>query len=162
MYFSSVLFHRLFPLKYVYMYSISLMEQENYNFLRCSEKSNFKKKMSTGVILKKSQGSSKEYVRITHKVLNNEKHFLKVRIFFFLYLQNYLDQLSFPTFHHVYSNSKELSYLSWQVGSLTGKLLNISSRKCSCEIKLSRTNFCEISHTCFCGFNVTRKFHGIR
>ena len=37
------------------MHSLSLMQQGNYNFLECSEKSNFKEKISARVIPKKTK-----------------------------------------------------------------------------------------------------------
>ena len=46
-------------------------------FLGCSEKSNFKQKMSTRVIKKKIKSSSTEYVRSSLDILTNEKHFPK-------------------------------------------------------------------------------------
>ena len=83
-------------MEYIFTYSISLMQQENFNFLGCSEKSNFKQKMSTTVIEKKIKSLSKEYVRNALEILINEKHFPKIishwRVLFYL---TSLDKISF-------------------------------------------------------------------
>ena len=54
-------FFCLFLLEYVFTHSISLMLQGNHNFLRCSEKSNFKQKISTRVVPEKTKSLWKEY-----------------------------------------------------------------------------------------------------
>ena len=48
--FSLLSFHCLFLLEYVFIYSVSLMKQGNYNFLGCSGNPSFKQKISTKVI----------------------------------------------------------------------------------------------------------------
>ena len=50
----------------------------SYDFLGCSEKSNFKQKMSTGVIKKQIKSSSNKYVRDAREILTNEDHFPKI------------------------------------------------------------------------------------
>ena len=59
--FSLLSFHCLFLLEYVFIYSVSLMKQGNYNFLGCSGNPSFKQKISTKVIWKKITSSLKEY-----------------------------------------------------------------------------------------------------
>ena len=75
--FSLYLFH-LFSLEYVFMYSISLVQSGNHNFLECSEKLNLNQKMCARVIQKKIKSSLKEYVGNALEILTNEKHFPKV------------------------------------------------------------------------------------
>ena len=52
MYFFLYLFHPQSHFKFVFTFSISLMQQGDYDFLGCGQKSNFKQKMSTRVIQK--------------------------------------------------------------------------------------------------------------
>ena len=82
------------------------MQQGNYNFLGCSEKSNFTQKVSDRVILKKIKNSSKKMLG-THLNLDHKKPFSKKlynnrRV----YSQNYREQLSLATLRRVHSNSK--------------------------------------------------------
>ena len=67
------------------------MQEENYNILRISDKSNLRKKISTSVIWKKIKSSSKGYVRNALEILTNEKNFSKSII---------QQELLFTTFFH--------------------------------------------------------------
>ena len=66
-----------FFLEYVFTYNICWIQQGNYTFLGCSEKSNFKEKIPARVIQKKIKNSSKELVRDAFEILTNEKNFPK-------------------------------------------------------------------------------------
>ena len=89
-----------------------------YVFLWCSEKSNFKQKISTRVNQKNIISLWKEYdawrwfkfwpiKNIFRKLKANASLFIAC-------LQNYRKWLSFATFRRVRSNSKGVFYFSWQ------------------------------------------------
>ena len=68
MYFSLLLLHHLFPLKYVFTHIISLVQQGNYDWILI--------KVSTRVIQKNTKSQSKEYVvRKAFKVFMTEQYF---------------------------------------------------------------------------------------
>ena len=76
MYFSLFLFHRLFPLEYVFSYNISLMQQGKYSFNGCSEKSNLKYLLE--LFKRRSKVHQKNNVWNVLEILTNGKHFPKV------------------------------------------------------------------------------------
>ena len=78
------------------------MQPKDYIFFGCSEKSNFKQKMSARVTQNKIKNSSKEYVRNALKILTNYEPIAD-----FVYKITKIN-CHFASFRRVHSNSKEM------------------------------------------------------
>ena len=127
--FFSWLFHLWFPLKFLFTYSLSLMQQ--------------KKTWNNEYLLELIKRRSKVQKYISHVnvlwTLTEEKIFQKLQgnySFIMTCLQIYCEQSSLKTFLQVHSISKEVSYLPWQ-----NKSPNL---KTTCHIK--QTFFLWIRH----------------
>ena len=125
--FFSWLFHLWFPLKFLFTYSLSLMQQ--------------KKTWNNEYLLELIKRRSKVQKYISHV---NVQKLQGNYSFIMTCLQIYCEQSSLKTFLQVHSISKEVSYLPWQNKSPNLKLLVISSKHFSCELDTWRTYFLQI------------------
>ena len=141
-----LLFHLLFPWKYVFTFNISWIQWGIYSFVRCSEKSNFK--VSTKNIQQKIKVSLLQGCFWSFDQWKTfSRNYKPVGVFIYKTAKNISCSQHF-----------ELSYSLLKISILTEKLLVRWIQIFSCELNSSRTYFLQcVLYMCCCEFKIVNK-----